>query len=131
MAEIEVGSGKSARQGFRLDDIAIVPSRRTRDREDVDLSWQLDAFRFPLPLMVAAMDAVVSPATAIALGKLGGLAVLNLEGLWTRYLDPEPLFAEIAQLDAAKATPRLQEIYAEPVKAELVTERVSEIARSG
>src|SRR3984957_15420039 len=99
MADIEIGIGKSARKGYRLDDIAIVPSRRTRDREDVDLSWQLDAFRFPLPLMVAAMDAVVSPKTAIEIGRLGGLAVLNLEGLWTRYEDPEPLLDEISKLD--------------------------------
>src|SRR5580704_8813516 len=124
MAEIEVGIGKSARRGYQLADIAIVPSRRTRNREDVDLSWQLDAFSFPLPLMVAAMDAVVSPQTAIAIGKLGGLAILNLEGLWTRYDDPLALLEEIASLDNEKATLRLQEIYAEPIKVELVSKRV-------
>ena len=100
MAEVEIGIGKSGRQAYGLDDIAIVPSRRTRDPEDVDISWEIDAFRFEMPLMAAAMDGVVSPATAIAIGQLGGVGVLNLEGLWTRYEDPEPLLAEIAELPA-------------------------------
>src|SRR5580693_9029701 len=116
MAEIELGMGKSARRAYGIEDIAIQPSRRTRDREDVDLSWQFDAFRFSLPLMVAAMDAVVSPTSAVEIARLGGLAVLNLEGLWARYEDPEPLLAEIATLDPQQSTPRLQEIYAEPIK---------------
>ena len=94
--EIEIGKGKSGRRAYGFDDIAIVPSRRTRDPEDVDISWEIDAFRFELPLMGAAMDGVVSPATAIQLGLLGGVGVLNLEGLWTRYEDPEPYFEEIA-----------------------------------
>src|SRR2546421_9525789 len=104
VAEIEIGRGKSGRRAYGFDDIAIVPSRRTRDPEDVDISWEIDAFKFDLPLMAAAMDGVVSPATAIEVGRLGGLAVLNLEGLWTRYDDPEPLFEEIAKLDNDKAT---------------------------
>ena len=99
MAEVEIGIGKSGRRAYGFDDIAIVPSRRTRDPEDVDISWEIDAFRFDLPLMAAAMDGVVSPATAIEIGHLGGVGVLNLEGLWTRYEDPEPLFDEIAELD--------------------------------
>ena len=89
MAEIEIGIYKSGRRAYGFDDIAIVPSRRTRDPEDVDISWEIDAFRFELPLMAAAMDGVVSPHTAIEIGRLGGLAVLNLEGLWTRYEDPD------------------------------------------
>ena len=92
MAEVEIGFGKSGRRAYGFDDIAIVPSRRTRDPEDVDISWEIDAFRFELPLLAAAMDGVTSPATAIEVGRLGGGAVLNLEGLWTRYEDPEPLF---------------------------------------
>ena len=88
MAEVEIGIGKSGRRAYGFDDIAIVPSRRTRDPEDVDISWEIDAFRFDLPLMAAAMDGVVSPATAIEIGKLGGVGVVNLEGLWTRYEDP-------------------------------------------
>ena len=89
MAEIEIGLGKSGRRAYGFDDIAIVPSRRTRDPEDVDISWEIDAYRFELPLMASAMDGVVSPATAIEIGRLGGVGVLNLEGLWTRYEDPD------------------------------------------
>ena len=118
MAELDIGKGKSARRAWGLDEIAIVPSRRTRDPEQVDLSWEIDAFRFDLPFMSAATDSVTSPATAIEMGRLGGGGVLNLEGLWTRYEDPTPLLAEIASLDAVAATARLQEIYGEPIKAE-------------
>src|ERR1700704_2230597 len=115
MAEIEIGIGKSGRQAYGLDDIAIVPSRRTRDPEDVDISWEIDAYRFDLPVLAAAMDGVTSPATAIEIGRLGGGAVLTLEGLWPRYEDPEPLFEEIAKLDNEKATLRMQQIYSEPI----------------
>ena len=131
MAEIEIGIGKSGRRAYGFDDIAIVPSRRTRDPEDCDISWEIDAFRFELPLMASAMDGVVSPATAIAIGQLGGVGVLNLEGLWTRYEDPEPLLSEIALLDTDKATLRMQEIYAEPIKEELVGKRIAEIKEAG
>ncbi len=131
MAEIEIGIGKSGRRAYGFDDIAIVPSRRTRDPEDCDISWEIDAFRFDLPLMASAMDGVVSPATAIAIGQLGGVGVLNLEGLWTRYDDPEPLLDEIASLDTEKATLRMQEIYSEPIKEELVGRRIAEIKEAG
>lgn len=131
MAEVEIGLGKSGRRAYGFDDIAIVPSRRTRDPEDVDISWEIDAFRFELPLMASAMDGVVSPRTAIEIGRLGGVGVLNLEGLWTRYEDPEPCFEEIASLPAEKATRRMQEIYAEPVKPELITARIREIREAG
>ncbi len=131
MAEIEIGIGKSGRRAYGFDDIAIVPSRRTRDPEDVDISWEIDAFTFHLPLMAAAMDGVVSPATAIEIGRLGGVGVLNLEGLWTRYEDPEPLFEEIASLDTDKATLRMQEIYGEPIKEELIGQRIREIREAG
>ena len=131
MAEVEIGIGKSGRRAYGFDDIAIVPSRRTRDPEDVDISWEIDAFKFDLPLMAAAMDGVVSPATAIEIGRLGGVGVLNLEGLWTRYEDPEPLFEEISKLDNDKATARMQQIYAEPIKPELVTQRIREVKEAG
>ncbi|MHB8437755.1 MAG: GuaB3 family IMP dehydrogenase-related protein [Acidimicrobiales bacterium] len=131
MAEIEIGIYKSGRQAYGFDDIAIVPSRRTRDPEDVDISWEIDAFKFDLPLMAAAMDGVVSPRTAVEIGKLGGLAVLNLEGLWTRYEDPLPLLDEIAEIEDDKATARMQQMYLEPVKPELVTERIKEIRAAG
>ncbi len=131
MGEIEIGIGKSGRRAYGFDDIAIVPSRRTRDPEDVDISWEIDAFGFELPLMASAMDGVVSPATAIAIGRLGGVGVLNLEGLWTRYEDPEPLLAEIAELSPEKATARMQQIYLEALKPELVSLRIREIKAAG
>ena len=131
MAEVEIGFGKSGRRAYGFDDIAIVPSRRTRDPEDVDISWEIDAFRFELPVMGAAMDGVISPATAIEIGRLGGVGVLNLEGLWTRYEDPEPLFEEIAKLDNEKATLRMQQIYSEPIKPELIVQRIREIKEAG
>ena len=131
MADIEIGFGKSGRRAYGFDDIAIIPSRRTRDPEDVDITWQIDAYRFDLPLMAAAMDGVVSPATAIAVGRLGGVGVLNLEGIWTRYADTDAVLDEIASLPPEKATRRMQELYAEPVKPELITRRIAEINDSG
>jgi len=129
--EIEIGIGKTARRAYGFDEIAIVPSRRTRDPDDVSITWEIDAFRFELPLIAAAMDGVVSPKTAVAVGKLGGLACLNLEGLWTRYEDPEPCYEEIASLPAEKATRRMQEIYREPIKEELIYKRIQEIKEGG
>src|SRR5690348_2332256 len=131
MTEIEIGRAKRGRQAYAFDDIAIVPSRRTRDPEEVSTAWQIDAYRFDLPILAAPMDSVMSPSTAIALGKLGGLGVLNLEGLWTRYEDPTSLLEEIAGLDRATAVRRMQEMYAEPVKAELITARLQQMRESG
>ena len=131
MAEVEIGIGKSGRRAYGFDDIAIVPSRRTRDPDDIDISWDLDAYHFELPLLASAMDGVVSPRIAVELGRLGGLGVLNLEGLWTRYEDPDPVYAEIASLPDAEATKRMQEIYAEPIRPELIGQRVSEIKDAG
>ena len=129
--EIEIGLGKKGRLGYALDDVAIVPSRRTRDPEDVSTSWQIDAYEFDVPVIGAPMDSVTSPATAIAMGKMGALGVLDLEGLWTRYEDPTPLLDEIAGLPADQATERIQQIYAEPVKPELITQRLHEIRAAG
>jgi IMP dehydrogenase len=131
VAEVEIGIGKSGRRAYGFDDIAIVPSRRTRDPDDIDISWDLDAYHFELPLLASAMDGVVSPRIAVELGRLGGLGVLNLEGLWTRYEDPDPVYAEIAGLPDAEATKRMQELYAEPIKPELIGQRVSEIKEGG
>jgi len=131
VAEVEIGIGKSGRRAYGFDDIAIVPSRRTRDPDDIDVSWDLDAYHFELPLLASAMDAVVSPRIAVELGRLGGLGVLNLEGLWTRYQDPEPIYAEIAGLADGDATKRMQELYAEPIKPELIGRRVAEIKDAG
>ena len=131
MAEVEIGLGKTARRAYGFDDIAIVPTRRTRDPEDVNIAWEIDAYRFELPLMASAMDGVVSPETAIAIGRLGGVGVLNLEGVWTRYEDPEPILDEIAAQPPEKATLRMQELYAEPIKPELIGERIRQIKEAG
>lgn len=129
--EIEIGMGKSGRQAFGFDDIAIVPSRRTRDPDDVDISWQMDAFRFELPMLGSAMDSAISPTTAVEIGRLGGLGVLNLEGLWTRYEDPGPYFEEITGLPADRATRRMQEIYSAPINPELIGRRIEEMHSDG
>jgi IMP dehydrogenase len=129
--EIEIGIGKSARRAYGFDEVAVVPSRRTRDPDDVDISWEIDAWTFRLPMMAAAMDAAVSPSTAVLVGNLGGLACLNLEGLWTRYEDPEPIYDEVATLPDEKATRRLQDLYREPIKEELIGRRIEEIKEGG
>ena len=131
--EVEIGRGKKARRAYGFDDVAIVPSRRTRDPDDVDITWTLGPYRFELPLLASAMDGVVSPDTAGVIGKLGGLAavspdtagvigklgglaVLNLEGIWTRYEDADAQLERIAGLEREEATREMQEIYQEPVK---------------
>ncbi len=129
--EIEIGQGKRGRRAYSFDDIAVVPSRRTRDPEEISVGWQIDAFHFDLPVIAAPMDSVMSPATAVLLGQLGGLGVLDLEGLWTRYEDPAPVLAEIAELEDAQATRRMQEIYAVPIVPELITQRLKEIRAAG
>lgn len=131
MNEIEIGRGKRGRRAYSFDDVAIVPSRRTRDPEDVSVDWQIDAYHVELPVMAAPMDSVMSPATAVAMGRLGGIGVLDLEGLWTRYEDPEPLLAEIAALDPGSATRRMQEIYSADIDPDLVTRRLGEIRDAG
>ena len=133
--EIPIGLAKSGRRAWALDDVAVVPNRRTRSPQDVSLDWQIDAYTFKMPVIGAPMDSVMSPETAIALGRLGGLGVLNLEGLWTRYEDPQPILDEIENLAAeeisAENTQRLQALYAEPIKAELITQRLAEIREAG
>jgi IMP dehydrogenase len=131
MQEIEIGKAKTARHAYSLDDVAIVPSRRTRDPEEVSVAWQIDAYRFELPIIAAPMDSVMSPQTAVAFGRHGGLGVLDLEGLWTRYDDPSDLLDEVAGLGGRQATARLQEMYTEPVKPELITARLQEMREAG
>src|SRR5688500_661680 len=131
MTEIQIGQAKRGRRAYSFDDVAIVPSRRTRDPEEVSVAWQIDAYRFELPVLAAPMDSVMSPATAIAFGEMGGLGVLNLEGLWTRYEDPTALLDEVAGLQGADATRRMQEIYAEPIKPGLITARLQQIRDAG
>ena len=129
--EIEIGLGKKATVAYTLDDVSILPSRRTRDPQDVSTSWQVDAYEFDIPLIAAPMDSVTSPQTAIELGKLGGLGVLDLEGLWTRYEDPRPQFERIAGADPDQATKVMQSVYREPIKPELITRRLHEIREAG
>jgi IMP dehydrogenase len=129
--EVEIGRGKKARRAYGFDDIAIVPSRRTRDPDDIDISWKLGDYRFELPLLASAMDGVVSPRTAGVIGRIGGLAVLNLEGIYTRYEDAEEQLEEIAGLPKEVATREMQRIYAEPIKEELIAQRIREIKAEG
>src|SRR5687768_14940802 len=123
--------GKSARRAYGFDEVSIVPSRRTRDPDDVDISWELDAWNFGLPIMASAQDSVVSPSTAIEIGRLGGLAVLNLEGLWARYDDPVPVYERIAEASIHESTKLMQDIYSEPVRADLIRRRIQEIKGTG
>src|SRR3712207_4256001 len=129
--DVEIGLGKKARQAYGFDDIAIVPTRRTRDPDDVDIGWKLGDHLLELPLLASAMDGVVSPSTAIALGKLGGLGVLNLEGIYTRYANAEDQLERIAKLEPGEATRGMQEIYRRPVDPALVARRVREIKSAG
>ncbi|MFZ0142107.1 MAG: GuaB3 family IMP dehydrogenase-related protein, partial [Aeromicrobium sp.] len=129
--DTEIGTAKRGRRAYSFDDIAIVPSRRTRDPEEVSVAWQIDAYRFELPVIAAPMDSVMSPDTAIALGRHGGLGVLDLEGLWTRYENPDKLLDDLVSIDAAQATRRMQEIYAEPIKPELITARLQQMRSAG
>jgi IMP dehydrogenase len=131
LSEIEIGRGKRGRSAYGFDHVAIVPSRRTRDPEEISTAWQIDAYHFELPIMIAPMDSVVSPESAIEIGRLGGLAVLDLEGLWTRYDDPISLFDEIGELSDPEATARLQQIYAEPIKEELIGARIKTMRDAG
>jgi IMP dehydrogenase len=130
---VEIGLNRFARRGYDLDEVSIVPSRRTRDVDDVSTAWQIDAFRFEIPLLTSPSDAVISPATAIAIGEAGGLGVLNAEGLWTRYDDPMPVYRRIrdAASDGPPPVSLLQEVYCEPVKPDLITARIKEISAAG
>jgi IMP dehydrogenase len=134
---VEIGLGRSARRGYHLDDIALVPTRRTRGASMVSLNWQIDAHHFELPLMTAPSDALVSPATVPLIQELGGLALLNGEGLWTRYDEPDAVLAGLRdELQAATARSggalgHLQRVYSEPVKIDLLKWRIGELRGSG
>src|SRR5881394_1072327 len=129
--EVEIGRGKKGRRAYGFDDSAIVPSRRTRDPDDIDITWTLGPYRFELPVLGAAMDGVVSPTIAGIMGKLGGLAVLNLEGIFTRYEDADAQLERIAELPPEQATAEMQRIYAAPVQEELIAQRIREIKDQG
>jgi IMP dehydrogenase len=129
--DVEIGRGKKGRRAYGFDDIAIVPSRRTRDAEDVDITWKLGPHTLQMPCLASAMDGVVSPSFAVEMGRIGGLAVLNLEGLWGRYENADEQLDRIASLPKETATRTMQEIYQEPLKAELIARRVKEIKDGG
>ncbi len=133
MADVEIGRGRTAHRGYDLDDVAIVPSRRTRDVDQVSTAWEIDAFRFEIPMVAHPSDATMSPLSVVEVGRLGGLGVLNVEGLWTRYADPQPVYDELlsAAVDSDSATAVIQRVYAEPIKPELITERISQIRQAG
>ncbi len=123
---VEIGLGRTIRRAYHLDEIALVPTRRTRASAQVSTSWQIDAHTFDLPLVAAPSDAVVSPASAATIEKLGGLAVLDGEGLWSRYDDPAAELAAIAG-DAGD----LQRLYSRPVSSDLLKGRVGELRAAG
>ncbi len=130
---VEIGIGKTAQRGYHLDDIALIPSRRTRDVDDVSTAWQLDAYPLRIPCVAHPSDAVMSPAAAVALGRLGGLGVLNVEGLWCRYEDPEKKLHQLASLENESfysVTRQLQRAYAEPIRPDLIADRVK-VMRDG
>ena len=129
--EVEIGRGKRGRRAYSLDDIALIPARRTRDPEDVNVSWQLDAYHLDIPVLAAPMDSVMSPAAAVEIGRLGGVGVLDLDGLWTRYEDPLPLLEEIALAPDGEITSRLQQIYSAPIRDELIGQRLEEMRVAG
>lgn len=129
--EVEIGRSKRALRAYSFDDIALVPARRTRDTSEVRVGWQIDAYHVDLPVMASPMDSVMSPETAIMVGRLGGIGVLDLEGLWTRYEDPTDALERIRRATPSQATSVLQEIYRAPVRPELITERLTQIRDSG
>jgi IMP dehydrogenase len=132
---VEIGMGRTARRAYGLDEVQIVPSRRTRSSQDVSTAWQIDAYRFDIPLITHPTDAVVSPATAVAVGGLGGLGVLNAEGLWARHANAEEALAKVRQAadeaDLTALTRVLQELHAAPIRPELIAESIKKVTAAG
>lgn len=128
--EAEIGRGRSASIAYGFDEISIVPSRRTRDLEDIDISWSMADYTFDIPVLASAMDGVVDVGFAIEMGKLGGLAVLNLDGIQTRYEEPAGVYDKIRTAPRETATKTIQEVYREPVKPELITRRIKEMKKA-
>jgi IMP dehydrogenase len=129
---VEIGMGRTARRGYELSDVEIVPSRRTRSSKDVSTAWQIDAYRFDIPMVTHPTDAVVSPDTAIAIGRAGGLGVLNAEGLWARHADPDKALAGLIEIeDVERLTPALQELHAAPIQPQLLTEALGRVREAG
>ncbi len=131
MAEIDVGMGKQARRGYALDELRILPSRRTRNADDVDVSWQVDAYQLDIPVLSAPLDGVTSPAVAIELDRLGGLGVLHVEGLWTRHANPLGILERLSALEPGNRAAELREAYSAPVDPDLIAARIAEIKDAG
>ncbi len=129
--DIEIGKGKTGRRSYGFDEVTIVPSRRTRDPEDVDISATIGGYQLDIPCLASAMDGVVDVAMAKEMGKIGGLAVLNLEGIQCRYEDAHAQLKKIAGYRPDEATRKMQEIYREPIKETLIEQRVKQIKQSG
>ena len=122
---------RKMRQAYGFDEVAIVPGTVTVNPELTDTTLELGPFRLPLPFLAAAMDAVVDPKFAVAFYKIGGLAVINLEGIQTRYQNPDEVLEEMAAAPPAEATALLQKVYSQPIRDELVGERVSFVKEMG
>lgn len=131
MTDIEIGGTKRGRAAYSLEEVAIVPTRRTRKPNEVSTKWQIDAYEFAFPIVAAPMDSIASVASVINYGQLGGLAILNLEGLATRFEDPTKQYQEILNSSEKDSIKVLQKIYATPVKPELIKQRITEIKDSG
>jgi len=127
--EIEIGKGKTGRRSYGFDEVSIVPSRRTRDPEDIDISVNIGEYKLKLPVLASAMDGVVDVRFAIEMRKVGGLAVLNLEGLQCRYDNADEILERISKFSAGEATSKMQKIYSEPIKEELIAKRVKQIKK--
>jgi len=128
---IDIGIGRKARRAYGFDEVALVPGNETIDPEDVDISWQIGDISFKIPILAAAMDGVVDVGFAIEMGKLGGLAVLNLGGIQTRYENPQKVIEEIIHSSPEEAVKIIQKIYKEPIKEELIEKRISQIKKAG
>ncbi len=127
--EIEIGKGKTGRRSYGFDEVSIVPSRRTRDPEDIDISVNIGEYKLELPVLASAMDSVVDVRFAIEMRKIGGLAVLNLEGLQCRYDNADEILERISKFSAGEATSKMQKIYSKPIKEELIAKRVKQIKK--
>jgi IMP dehydrogenase len=130
MAQFFIGVDRKARRCYGFDEIALVPGRITINPEEVDASWVIDGKIYSVPILAAAMDGVVDVKFAIAMGKMGGIAVLNLEGVQTRYENPDDVLDRIAHASPEEATKLVQGIYEEPIKEKLISQRITEIKKA-
>jgi IMP dehydrogenase len=126
-----IGMGRKARRSYGFDEVSLVPGTLTIDPNDVDVSFEVGGIKFDIPIMASSMDGVVDVKFAAAMGKLGGFAVLHLEGVSTRYNNPNEAIQKIVKCDAKKSTKVIQEVYSKPIKKELIGKRISEIKAKG